>query len=83
MIVHKYYLISSLFFLQAAEVIKSNLAEGSNPASIFFAAKALAATGGKLDAASLKGALLAALKKDDSLLNMGLAFHVGAMLDGT
>jgi hypothetical protein len=69
-------------FLQAAEVIKSNLAEGSNPASIFFAAKALAATGGKLDAVGLKAALLAALKKDDSLLNMGLAFHVGAMLDG-
>ena len=67
---------------KAAEAIKTNLGEGSNAASIFFAAKALAATGGKLETAALKSALLAALKKDDSLLNMGLAFQVAAMLDG-
>lgn len=67
---------------KAAEVVKTNLGEGSNPASLYFAANALTATGGKLEAAALKVALQAALKKDDSLLNMGLAFHVAAMLDG-
>lgn len=67
---------------KAAEVVKSNLAEGSTVASLYFAAKTQAAVGGKLEAAGVKAAVLSALKKDDSLLNLGLAFHVAAMLDG-
>ena len=63
-------------------MIKNTLGEGASPASLYFAAKAQAATGGKLEAAGVKAALLAALKKDDSLLNLGLAFHVAAMLEG-
>ena len=37
--------------------------------------------GGKVDKAVAK-ALTSALKKDDSLLSLGLAFHVASLLDG-
>jgi hypothetical protein len=63
-------------------VVKTSLGEGSSPASLYFAAKTQTAVGGKLEAAGVKAALLAALKKDDSLLNLGLSFHVAALLDG-
>jgi len=66
---------------KAAEAIKSNTGEGSTTASIFFSVKTLKSTGGKPDKAVAKN-LASALKKDDSLLSLGLAFHVAAQLDG-
>ena len=56
--------------------------EGSSTGSIFFAAKTQAATGAKLSSEAIKKSLAAALKKDDNLLSLGLAFHTAAMLDG-
>ena len=51
-------------------------------ASIYFAANALVATGAKLDSAAVAAALARALKKDDGLLSLGLAFHTAALLQG-
>jgi len=56
--------------------------EGTTAASIFFAANSLVSTGAKLDSAKVSKALTAALKKDDSLLSLGLAFHTASLLDG-
>jgi len=56
--------------------------EGTSSASIFFAAKAQVATGAKLNSDAIKKSLAAALKKDDTLLSLGLAFHTASMLDG-
>merc|ERR1740129_2563730 len=65
----------------AASAVASAL-EGTSSASIFFAAKTQAATGAKLNSEAVKKSLTAALKKDDSLLNLGLAFHTASMLEG-
>ena len=56
--------------------------QASSTASIFFAAKTQAATGAKLNSDAVKKSLAAALKKDDTLLSLGLAFHTAVMLDG-
>jgi len=66
---------------KAKEAIKANTGEGSTSASIFFAVKTLKSTGGKPDKAVAKS-LASAIKKDDSLLSLGLAFHVASLLDG-
>jgi len=62
-------------------VLKTSLGEGSTTATIYFASKALTSAGGKLEKGVAK-ALTDALKKDDSLLSLGLAFHVAALLEG-
>jgi oligosaccharyltransferase complex subunit delta (ribophorin II) len=69
------------FGAKANEVLKTSTGEGSTTASIYFASKALTSTGAKLDK-SVATALAAAIKKDDSLLSLGLAFQVAALLDG-
>jgi len=66
---------------QAKETTKSSIGDGSTTASIFFAVKTLKSVGSKLDKSVAK-ALTSALKKDDSLLSLGLAFHVASLLDG-
>jgi len=66
---------------KAVEAIKANTGEGSTTASIFFATKTLKSVGSKIDKAVGK-ALTNAIKKDDSLLSLGLAFNVAALLDG-
>jgi len=66
----------------AAQAVESSLGEGATTASLFFAAKTKASVGAKLDSNAVKKALTAALKKDDTLLSLGLAFHTAAMLDG-
>jgi len=66
----------------AAAAVASSLGEGATTASLFFAAKTQASVGAKLDSAAVKKGLTAALKKDDTLLSLGLAFHTAAMLDG-
>jgi len=65
----------------ASAVVTSAL-EASSAASIFFAAKAQLASGGKLASEAIKKSLNAALKKDDGLLSLGLAFHTASMLEG-
>jgi len=64
---------------QAKEAL--NPGAGATSASIYFSSKALLASGGKVSV-SMKKALTEALKKDDSLLSLGLAFHVATHLDG-
>ena len=66
---------------EAASAVTTAL-EATSSASIFFAAKTQAATGAKLNSEAVKKSLAAALKKDDTLLSLGLAFHTAAMLDG-
>jgi len=65
---------------EAAAAVAAGL-EGPT-ASIYFAANALVATGAKLDSAAVAAALARALKKDDGLLSLGLAFHTAALLQG-
>lgn len=69
------------FGAKATEALKTSVGDGSSTASIFFATKALVSGGGKVDKAVAK-ALTSALKKDDSLLSLGLSFHVASLLDG-
>jgi len=66
----------------AVEAVKNGLGDSATTASLFFATKADINTGGKLNSANIKKSLAAALKKDDSLLSLGLAFHTAAMLEG-
>jgi len=67
---------------EASGAVASSLGDGASTASIFFASNALVSTGTGLDSAKVSKALTAALKKDDSLLSLGLAFHTAALLDG-
>ena len=67
---------------EAEAAVKAGLAEGATTASIFYSAKSLAATGAKINSEAVKKSLAAALKKDDTLLSLGLAFHTAAMLEG-
>ena len=74
--------MSNIFLsVKASEVLKISLGEGSTTAAVYFACKALTSSGGKLEKTVTK-ALTDALKKDDSLLSLGLAFHVAALLEG-
>jgi len=66
---------------KAAEAVKSGSSDGSSSASLYFACNTLVNTGGKVDKAVLT-ALNAAIKKDDSLRSLGLAFHVASMVTG-
>ena len=66
---------------KATEAVKSGSSDGSSSASLYFACNTLVNTGGKVDKAVLT-ALNAALKKDDSLRSLGLAFHVASLVTG-
>jgi oligosaccharyltransferase complex subunit delta (ribophorin II) len=67
---------------EATTAVTANLAEGATTASIYFAAKTQVSVGSKLDSAAVLKALTKAVKKDDSLLSLGLAFHTAALLEG-
>ena len=67
---------------EAAAAVTAGLADGATTASIYFAAKTQLAVGKKLASAAVMAALTKAVKKDDSLLSLGLAFHTAALLDG-
>eukprot|EP00092_Neocalanus_flemingeri_P015901 GFUD01017218.1.p1 GENE.GFUD01017218.1~~GFUD01017218.1.p1 ORF type:complete len:629 (-),score=198.59 GFUD01017218.1:211-2097(-) len=67
---------------EAAATVAASLGEGATTASLFFAAKTQSSVGATLDSAAVKKGLTAALRKDDTLLSLGLAFHTAAMLDG-
>lgn len=67
---------------EASNAVKANLAEGATTASIYFAAKTQVSVGSKLDSPAILSALTKAVKKDDSLLSLGLAFHTASLLEG-
>jgi len=67
---------------EAAAAVAANLAEGATTASIYFAAKTQVSVGSKLDSPTVLKALTKAVKKDDSLLSLGLAFHTASLLEG-
>lgn len=67
---------------EAAAAVTAGLAEGATAASIYFAANTRVATGGKLDSPAVLAAVAKAVKKDDSLLSLGLAFHTASLLEG-
>jgi oligosaccharyltransferase complex subunit delta (ribophorin II) len=67
---------------EAVAAVAAGLAEGATAASIYFAANTRVATGGKLDSPAVLAAVAKAVKKDDSLLSLGLAFHTASMLEG-
>merc|ERR1711962_410892 len=50
--------------------------------SIYFSAKTQVSVNAKLDSAATLAALAKAVKKDDSLLSLGLAFHTASLLEG-
>jgi len=66
----------------AAAAVTAGQGDSATTASLFFATQADTNTGGKLNVAAVQKSLAAAIKKDDSLLSLGLAFHTAAMLDG-
>jgi len=66
----------------ATAALKNGQGTSATAASLFFSVKTETNLGGKLNSAEIKKALTAALKKDDSLLSLGLAFHTAAMLEG-
>jgi len=67
---------------EAKAAVASSLGEGATTASLFFGARTVASVGEALDSGKIKKGLTAALKKDDTLLSLGLAFHTAAMLEG-
>jgi len=67
---------------EASAAVAANLAEGATTASIYFAAKTQVSVGSKLDSPTVLKSLTKAVKKDDSLLSLGLAFHTASLLEG-
>jgi len=66
----------------ASAAVTASLGDGATTASLYFAANTQKSVGAGLDSTDLKKALTTALKKDDTLLSLGLAFHTAALLDG-
>lgn len=66
----------------APQTLVNALAEESSVPDLFYAVSALTNLGQKFDSAKVQKALTAALKKDDSVLNLGYAFHIATLLSG-
>lgn len=64
------------------QVLSAAISADASISNLFHAVLAQKALGQKVDSANVLKFLQAALKKDDSLLNLGYAFHVAAILDG-
>lgn len=62
--------------------LESSLTASSGVSEIFHATGALSSFGNQLDAPKIVKALNAALKKDDSISNLGHAFQVASLLEG-
>nr|CAG4649276.1 EOG090X04WQ [Scapholeberis mucronata] len=62
--------------------LESLLTASSAVSELYFATGALSTFGVQLDDAKILKALNAALKKDDSIINLGHAFHIAALLKG-
>lgn len=72
--------ISSVNNLQ--QVLESALKEESSMHDIYYAVLSLKNLGVNFDSAKVAKILTSALKKDDSVMNLGLAFHVASKLKG-
>lgn len=72
--------ISSVSNLQ--QVLESVLKEESSMHDIYHAVLSLKNLGANFDPAKVAKILTSALKKDDSVMNLGLAFHVASKLQG-
>ena len=64
------------------EKLESLLTASSGVSELYFATGALSTFGNNLDTPKIVKALNAALKKDDSIANLGNAFHIASTLDG-
>lgn len=64
------------------EKLEGALTASSGVSELFFATGALSAFGNLLDAPKVVKALNAALKKDDSISNLGHAFQIASILEG-
>lgn len=72
--------INSVSNLQ--QVLESALKEESSMHDIYYAVLSLKNMGVNFDSAKVAKILTSALKKDDSVMNLGLAFHVASKLKG-
>lgn len=64
------------------EKLEATITASSGVSELFFATGALSSFGVSLDAPKVLKALNAALKKDDSISNLGYAFQIASILDG-
>lgn len=64
------------------QTLSSSINDGSSPVELYHAALALKKLGVTPDSAKLLAATQAALKRDDSVLNLGYAFHIGSVVSG-
>jgi oligosaccharyltransferase complex subunit delta (ribophorin II) len=64
------------------EKLEAAITASSGVSELFFATGALSSFGVSLDAPKVLKALNAALKKDDSISNLGQAFQIASILDG-
>ena len=64
------------------EKLEAAISASSGVSELFFATGALSAFGNQLDAPKVLKALNSALKKDDSISNLGHAFQTASTLDG-
>lgn len=62
--------------------LQNAIQEGAGVVQLYHAVLALKALGSSVDVAKVGQLLQAALKKDDSVLNLGYAFHVASVLGG-
>ncbi|KAH9373315.1 oligosaccharide transferase delta subunit [Haemaphysalis longicornis] len=62
--------------------LQAALKEDSSVVQLYHAVMGLKALGVAVDSAKVSQLLLAALKKDDNMLNLGYAFHVASVLGG-
>lgn len=62
--------------------LQAALKEDSSVPQLYHAVLALKALGVSVDSAKVSQLLLAALKKDDNMVNLGYAFHVASVLGG-
>lgn len=66
----------------AKAAVSEAIRDGASPQELFHAVTAAKNLGIELDSAKVLRATQQALKKDDSVLSLGYAFHVGAQLKG-
>ncbi|XP_069960672.1 dolichyl-diphosphooligosaccharide--protein glycosyltransferase subunit 2 isoform X1 [Cherax quadricarinatus] len=66
----------------SVQAVSDAIREGASSQELFHAVTAAANLGVDLDTAKVLRATQMALKKDDSVLSLGYAFHVGAQLKG-
>lgn len=71
-----------LALVEGKSTLENALKEGSTVLQLYQATLALKALGSSLDSGKVSQLLLAALKKDDNMVNLGYAFHAASVLGG-